>query len=47
MEQIRFNRVSLSYNPGEPILKDIDLTINAGETIAIVGATGSGENLAG
>jgi ATP-binding cassette subfamily B multidrug efflux pump len=43
MEQIRFNRVSLSYNPGEPILKDIDLTINAGETIAIVGATGSGK----
>jgi ATP-binding cassette subfamily B protein len=43
MKQIRFNRVWLSYNPGEPILKEIDLTINAGETIAIVGATGSGK----
>ena len=43
LEQIRLASVSLAYNPGEPILKDIDLTINAGETIAIVGATGSGK----
>jgi len=43
LEQIRFASVSLAYNPGEPVLKDIDLTIDAGETIAIVGATGSGK----
>jgi ATP-binding cassette subfamily B multidrug efflux pump len=43
LEQIRFASVSLAYNAGEPVLKDIDLTIEAGETIAIVGATGSGK----
>ncbi|MBC2712630.1 MAG: ABC transporter ATP-binding protein [Desulfosarcina sp.] len=43
LEQIRFEAVSLAYNEGEPVLKNIDLTINAGETIAIVGATGSGK----
>ena len=43
LEQIRFASVSLAYNEGEFILKEINLTINAGETIAIVGATGSGK----
>ena len=43
LKQIRFASVSLAYNGGEPVLKDIDLTIDAGETIAIVGATGSGK----
>ncbi|MGA6925088.1 MAG: ABC transporter ATP-binding protein [Desulfosarcina sp.] len=40
---IRFDNVSLAYNPGEPVLRSIDLTIQTGETIAIVGATGSGK----
>ena len=43
LEQIRLEGVSLAYNPGEPVLDNIDLQINAGETIAIVGATGSGK----
>ncbi len=43
LEQIRFASVSLAYNASEPVLKEIDLTIDAGETIAIVGATGSGK----
>jgi ATP-binding cassette subfamily B protein len=43
IEEIRFNRVTLAYNPGEPVLKAVDLTIHAGETIAIVGTTGSGK----
>jgi ATP-binding cassette subfamily B protein len=43
LEQIRFSSVSLAYTPGEPVLRNIDLTIEAGETIAIVGATGSGK----
>lgn len=43
MKQIRFEGAGLAYNEGEPVLKDIDLTINAGETVAIVGATGSGK----
>jgi ATP-binding cassette subfamily B protein len=43
LERIRFASVSLAYNAGEPVLKAIDLTIDAGQTIAIVGATGSGK----
>lgn len=43
LKRIRFDSVSLAYTPGEPVLKNIDLTINAGETVAIVGATGSGK----
>ncbi len=43
LRQIRFDRVSLAYNPGELVLENIDLQIQAGETIAIVGATGSGK----
>ncbi|HSO18436.1 MAG TPA: ABC transporter transmembrane domain-containing protein, partial [Desulfosarcina sp.] len=39
MKQIRLDGVSLAYNPGEPVLNDINLDINAGETLAIVGAT--------
>jgi ATP-binding cassette subfamily B protein len=43
MKQIRFDGVSLAYNEGESVLKSIDLTIDAGKTVAIVGATGSGK----
>jgi ATP-binding cassette subfamily B multidrug efflux pump len=43
LEAIRFNQVTLAYDPGEPVLKAIDLTITAGKTVAIVGATGSGK----
>ncbi len=43
LKEIRFHDVSLAYNEGEPVLRNIDLAINSGETIAIVGATGSGK----
>ena len=43
VKRIRFDDVWLSYNSGEMVLKGIDLTVNAGETVAIVGATGSGK----
>ena len=40
---IRFDHVSFDYHGDKehPILKDIDLTIRAGETIGIIGGTGS------
>lgn len=40
---IRFRDVSFSYAQGDglPVLKDIDLAIRSGETIGIIGATGS------
>ena len=40
---IRFNKVSFSYNNEKPSLNQIDLTIKNGETIALVGSTGSGK----
>lgn len=40
---IRFDRVSFAYGDGEPVLRDLDLAIAAGETVAIVGAAGAGK----
>lgn len=41
--QIEFRNLSFSYN-GHSILKNINLDIPAGKTVAIVGATGSGKS---
>jgi len=41
--EIRFENVSFAYNQGEWVLRDVDLTISAGESVAIVGATGAGK----
>lgn len=41
--KVELNRVWFSYTSGNPVLKDISFTINPGETVAIVGHTGSGK----
>jgi len=41
---INFDKLGFSYVPGEPVLHKISLDIKAGETIAIVGATGAGKS---
>jgi len=41
---IQFNNVHFSYVKGESVLKGISFEIKAGETIAIVGATGAGKS---
>jgi ATP-binding cassette subfamily B protein len=41
--EVVFENVSFGYN-GSPVLKDISFTANPGETIAIVGQTGSGKS---
>jgi len=41
---IKFKEVDFSYLPGEPVLHKFSLDIKAGETIAIVGATGAGKS---
>jgi ATP-binding cassette subfamily B protein len=42
--EIEFEGVSFTYNSStEPALKDISLTVRAGETLAIVGENGSGK----
>jgi ATP-binding cassette subfamily B protein len=41
--EIRFENVSFAYNEGDWVLRDVDLAISAGESVAIVGATGAGK----
>lgn len=41
--KIEFKNVTFAYNAGEDVLKNINLTIEPGETVAIVGATGAGK----
>ncbi|MCL6413717.1 ATP-binding cassette domain-containing protein, partial [Pantoea agglomerans] len=40
---IRFNQVSFGYSADRPILRNIDLSIRAGETVAFVGPSGAGK----
>ena len=40
---IRFENVSFSYKDGENVLEDFNLDIKEGETIALIGETGSGK----
>jgi ATP-binding cassette subfamily B protein len=43
--RIEFRDLTFSYHPdSEPVLKDIDLIIEAGQTVAFVGRTGSGKS---
>lgn len=41
---IEFENVRFSYIEGEEVIKGINLNVKAGETIAIVGATGAGKS---
>ena len=41
--EIRFEDVSFSYLPDRPVLEHLDLTLEAGTTVALIGHTGSGK----
>ncbi len=45
--EIRFENVDFRYNANEPVLENFSLTIQAGETLALVGHTGSGKSSIG
>ena len=42
-KNIKFNHVDFEYNEGIPVLKDINLDVKAGSTIALVGNSGGGK----
>jgi subfamily B ATP-binding cassette protein MsbA len=41
---LRFENVSFSYRAGEPVLRDVDLSLAACETVGIVAASGGGKS---
>lgn len=41
---IRFNDVHFQYDPQQPVLQGINLSIRAGETVAFVGPSGAGKS---
>ncbi len=43
IDTVEFRGVGFSYVPGEPVLADVSFKVQAGRTIALVGATGSGK----
>lgn len=40
---ICFENVQFAYNPDEPVLRDFNLRLRQGESLAVVGATGAGK----
>ncbi|MBR2393639.1 MAG: ABC transporter ATP-binding protein [Alphaproteobacteria bacterium] len=40
---VAFDNVSFEYNPGEPVLRDINLNVPAGKVCALVGPSGGGK----
>jgi ATP-binding cassette subfamily B protein len=42
--EICFDHVNFKYGSGEPVLRDISFTLKPGQTLAILGATGSGKS---
>ncbi len=41
--EIRYDRVGFSYAPGRPVLREVDLLIRPGETMAFIGPSGAGK----
>ncbi|KAJ3353138.1 hypothetical protein GGF32_003200, partial [Allomyces javanicus] len=41
---LAFNSATFAWTPDQPILRDIDLTIRAGQIVAVIGQVGSGKS---
>ena len=44
IESLEFRHVDFSYSEGESVLKDFNLSVKSGQTIALVGASGGGKS---
>src|SRR5439155_19613989 len=42
--EVRFEHVTFGYTSTDPVLQDFDLTVAPGETVALVGSSGSGKS---
>jgi ABC-type multidrug transport system fused ATPase/permease subunit len=42
--EIRFERVTFGYSPGEPVLQDLSFTAKPGRMVALVGSSGTGKS---
>lgn len=43
---VEFRDVTFGYDPNHPVLNDVSFRVNSGETVALVGPTGSGKSSA-
>jgi ATP-binding cassette subfamily B protein/subfamily B ATP-binding cassette protein MsbA len=43
VRDIRFDHVSFEYRPGVPVIRDFDLSVPGGATVALVGPSGAGK----
>jgi len=41
--RVRLENVTFGYEPGHPVIEHVQITVEAGQTIALVGATGAGK----
>ena len=41
---VEFSNVTFGYDPEHPVLKDVNFRVSSGETVALVGPTGSGKS---
>ncbi len=42
--EIVLDHLSFAYEPGQPVIEEVDLTVAPGETVAFVGPTGAGKS---
>ncbi|MFV0437093.1 MAG: ABC transporter ATP-binding protein [Desulfopila sp.] len=41
--ELEFDRIRFGYDPGHPVIKEVSLHLRPGQTVALVGTTGSGK----